>query len=137
MFNPGDLVVLFPSPTVVVGQCAPLLGGGGTPLVGRIEQVVGTVVTVVWGNGLTTDYDDNGDQLFLQSGTQPSTIAALHTRKTVAAAFNGPANPRGQGASEGLVIGIFAAVVGITTIDYMVLKFSAGDIAIVEAAGVV
>lgn len=135
-FNPGDLVVLFPSPTVAVGQCAPFLGGGGVPLVGRVEQVVGTVVSVTWGNGVSTDYDDNGDQLFLQ-GSGGTAILQLHTRVTVVGAFNGPANPKGQGASEGLVIGSFAAVVNAVNRVFLVLKFSAGDVAIVDAAGVV
>jgi hypothetical protein len=129
-FVAGDAVTLLPH--FAVGQGAFMLGGGGEPLLGFVDAVASPSVRVTWQNGLTTQYLDDGAQLLSRGSASGSTNALLHTRVTVTGLADGAANPRLQGASEGLVVGVFEA----GGADFVVIKFSANDIATFLAAQV-
>ncbi len=133
-FVAGDDVYLLPH--FAVGQGPNLLGGGGAPLLGVVDDVSSPTVIVTWGNGLTTEYLNDGKELSLASNPSPGDAALLHKRVTVNTLQNGPADPNGQGASEGLIINVFAVTDGITVSDFVVVKFSAGDIATFPATAV-
>jgi hypothetical protein len=133
-FVAGDQVFLLTQKAF--GAMAPLLGGGGIPLRGSVDAVASPSVRVTWQNGLTTQYLDDGAQLLPLAIVDPSTVPLLHTRVTMAGVCNNPANPGGQGASEGLVVAVFGiTILGVDT-DFAVVKFSAGDTAIVPVSQV-
>jgi hypothetical protein len=134
-FVAGDLVLLVPSK--VLGSLAPMLGGGGVPLIGTVEAVATPSVKVTWQNGLSTQYLDDGAQLIPVAVPSILLGPLLHSRVTLSGAWNAPGNPNGQGVSEGLVIGIFAATIAGVDSDFLVIKFSAGDIAIFTRLAVV
>ena len=131
-FVAGDTVCIFPV-TKSFGEQAAMLGGGGVPLLGKVDAVASPSVRVTWGNGITTQYLDDGAQLLAATIPAPNIVALLHTRVRIGAAIpfcNNPANAKGQGASEGLVI----AVATIGGNDFVVVKFSAGDVALAAVA---
>jgi hypothetical protein len=103
-------------------------GGGGIPIIGTVESVGPAVVC--WLNGTRVTYQTEAELEELDVAS-PAALALYHHRVRVAAFADEPGDPAGQGASEGLVIGVFTTKSGQ---DICIVQFSANDIAVFSAA---
>jgi hypothetical protein len=113
--------------SALIGEEAFGFGGGGIPILGLVESISPAVVC--WMNGTKVTYQTNTELLELAA---PAGTALYHHRVRVTGLSEDPANPNSQGASEGLVIGGFTLVSG--SVDFLVIQFSANDIAIFAAS---
>ncbi len=110
-------------------------GGGGLPILGTVESLAPPVVC--WENGTKTSYSTEAELLELVTASVIA-LGYYHHRVRLITGFSEvPVNPNNQGASEGLVIGIFTLKVALSgNVDFVVVQFSANDIAIFPVASV-
>jgi hypothetical protein len=112
-----------------IGQEPFGFGGGGLPLLGSVESISPAIVC--WANGTKVTYQTD-TELHELAAVSANAQSFYHHRVLVSGVANTPADPAGQGSSEGLVIGCFTLVSGTT--DYLVVQFSANDVGIFGAS---
>ena len=125
--------IVIPNAAIVaVGEAPFGYGGFGIPIVGSVESVGPAVVC--WENGTKVTYQTEAQLSELAVVSLNVTALYHHRVKIIGGAADEPADPNGQGASEGLVIGVFTLKTG--NVDFVVVQFSANDIAVFPAASV-
>jgi hypothetical protein len=132
-FNAGDPVCNSDSVETFQGAFA----ANGLPLIGTVESDIAGTVIVCWANGTRTSIPNDGAlTLLLLDSVSPAAAALYHKRVQIDPAIgfpNPPADANGQGASEGLVIGVFTLDANGGT-DVAVVEFSGGDIWMLQAS---
>jgi hypothetical protein len=115
-----------------MGQQSYGFGGGGLPILGTVESIGPAVVC--WENGTKVSYATETELIEIVTASV-NAAAFYHRRVRLVAGFaEFPADPAGQSTSEGLVIGIFTLKTAISgVVDFLVIQFSANDIAIFPA----
>jgi hypothetical protein len=132
-FSQGNPVITYAS----LNASQEAFAANGIPLVGTVESDVAGNCIVCWANGTrTTVPNDGASSLTLLKSPSPTVAPFYHQRVQIIPALgisNLPANANGQGASQGLVIGVFT--LGDDT-DMVVVEFTGGDIWTIALAGV-
>jgi hypothetical protein len=128
-FNAGDAVITAGGAGIgLVGQ--PAFAAGGVPLVGTVESDAAGNCIVCWANGSrTTVTADGANSLLLLDVVSANALSYYHKRVRISPGTglaNPPADAKGQGASEGLVIGVLTLSSG--PVDIAIVEFSGGDI---------
>jgi hypothetical protein len=133
----GNHVITYSTIADQLGEQS-LLSGGGAPMIGVVESNAGGNLIIDWANGTrSTLASVAGEAQLLQLAPVSASLQTDYYHRRVQVTFGGtePGDKQGQSVAEGLVIGGLT-LAGTPNVDYVVVLFSGGDIAVVPAGAV-